>query len=223
MTEGLTAGSLLELWERAGTLGPVDRALALAGAAGADPVALLDRPLGETHLVLLDLCESLLGPELAATATCPACAERVEFALDTGSLRSLAPVPEAGADEAYAAARPPTPTDLLATIDAPDPVVALAGRCVNDVDLAVAEAVMTAADPLAEVLVELTCPECGAEFEADVDVGAFVWAEVDAVTRRLLHEVDLLARAYGWTEPDVLALSQARRAAYLRLVLEGAP
>jgi hypothetical protein len=38
-----------------------------------------------------------------------------------------------------------------------------------------------------------------------------------------LHEVDLLARAYGWTEPEVLALSEARRAAYLRLVVEGAP
>ena len=47
---------------------------------------------------------------------------------------------------------------------------------------------------------------------------AFVWAEVDAAAQRLLHEVDVLARAYGWTEPEVLALSEARRAAYLRLV-----
>ena len=38
----------------------------------------------------------------------------------------------------------------------------------------------------------------------------------DARARRLLREVDVLARAYGWTEPEVLALDDARRAAYLR-------
>jgi hypothetical protein len=30
-------------------------------------------------------------------------------------------------------------------------------------------------------------------------------------------EVDALARAYGWREADILALSPARRAAYLEL------
>lgn len=225
MTPRLAPGSLLEVWERAGTLGPVDRALALAGAAGADPLALLDLPLGETHRALLDLRESLLGPDLAATATCPSCAERVEFTLDTGSLRALASGAETALFE-YDGARPPTPTDLLAVVDSPDPGAALAQRCFREgsaADGAAAEAVLTAADPLAEVLVELLCPRCGAGFVADVDLGAFVWAELDAAAQRLLHEVDLLARAYGWTEPEVLALSEARRAAYLRLVVEGAP
>jgi hypothetical protein len=46
---------------------------------------------------------------------------------------------------------------------------------------------------------------------------------VDARARRLLHEVDVLARTYGWTEDEVLALSEQRRASYLRIVLDGAP
>jgi hypothetical protein len=33
--------------------------------------------------------------------------------------------------------------------------------------------------------------------------------------------VHTLAAAYGWTEPEVLALSEPRRAAYLRLVGDG--
>ena len=37
----------------------------------------------------------------------------------------------------------------------------------------------------------------------------------------LLRDVDTLARAYGWTEEQVLALGDARRGAYLELV-EGA-
>ncbi len=82
---------------------------------------------------------------------------------------------------------------------------------------------MADADPLGEVLAGLTCPDCGAAFEAELDVAAFVWAEVDASARRLLHEIDVLARAYGWTESEVLALTERRRSSYLRIVLDGAP
>jgi len=76
------------------------------------------------------------------------------------------------------------------------------------------------ADPLAEVLVDVVCPACDTEFVADLDVGAFVWAEVHGRAQRLLHEVDVLARAYGWTETEVLALGDRRREAYLTLAGE---
>jgi hypothetical protein len=85
------------------------------------------------------------------------------------------------------------------------------------------EAAMAQADPLAEVVVTLECPACAGAFDADLDLGSYVWAELDARARRLLLDVDILARAYGWTEPEVLALGEPRRAAYLRLVLDGAP
>ena len=183
----LAAGRLLDLWERAWILGPVDRALELAEATGADPAALLGSPLGETHRAVLDLRESLLGSDLAALASCPTCTERVEFALNTTRLRAL--VGEPGTD----AGRPPTPTDLLAVVGSPNPGAALVSRRVVGDNLAGAEELMTAADPLAEVLVGLTCPQCGTGFEADVDVGAFVWAEVDVAARRLLHEVHVEA------------------------------
>ncbi len=71
------------------------------------------------------------------------------------------------------------------------------------------------------MLVTLACPGCGAGFVADLDVAAFIWAEFDLAAKRVLGDVDALARAYGWTEPDVLALGDTRRAAYLRLVRAG--
>ena len=40
----------------------------------------------------------------------------------------------------------------------------------------------------------------------------------EARARALLAAVHTLARAYGWSEPDVLALSEQRRAAYLEMV-----
>lgn len=244
-TSRLGPADLLALWERAGGLRPVPRALALAEAAGADPALLDDLPLGETHRAVLTFRSHVLGPDATATANCPRCDTRVEFGLDVPALLDLdrhAPAGPATArvDGYVVTWRPPTPGDLAACLTEPDPVGALRDRCLlavrpapdgdgRDADrlppevLDEVESAMAEADPLAEVLVALTCPTCHAGFDCDVDIAAFVWAELDARARLLLHEVDLLARVYGWTEPDVLALSDARRGAYLRIVLGDEP
>ena len=77
---------------------------------------------------------------------------------------------------------------------------------------------MSARDPQAEVLLDLTCPACGSRWQALFDIAAFFWTELAAEAKRLLREVDALARAYGWREADILALSPQRRQAYLELV-----
>jgi len=41
--------------------------------------------------------------------------------------------------------------------------------------------------------------------------------EIRAEAARLMHEVDLLARTYGWRESDILDLSAARRRAYVEM------
>lgn len=73
-------------------------------------------------------------------------------------------------------------------------------------------------DPQAELTFALDCPACGHAWSSPFDVGTFFWSELAAEARRLLAEVHILARAYGWREPDVLALSPMRRRAYLELV-----
>jgi hypothetical protein len=50
------------------------------------------------------------------------------------------------------------------------------------------------------------------------DAGSFFWSELGAWARRLLHEIHSLARAYGWSESEILTLSPARRQAYLELI-----
>jgi hypothetical protein len=69
----------------------------------------------------------------------------------------------------------------------------------------------------AEVGCVIDCPACGTHQVLDLDIGRFLWREVSVAARRMLAEVHLLASAYGWAERDVLALSPARRAAYLEL------
>ena len=62
------------------------------------------------------------------------------------------------------------------------------------------------------------CPECDREWKESLDLTSFVWAEVESRARRLLVEVHPLASAYGWSEAETFALSEARRAIYLEMV-----
>ncbi|MCX4969411.1 hypothetical protein OHA98_32585 [Streptomyces sp. NBC_00654] len=73
------------------------------------------------------------------------------------------------------------------------------------------------ADPTAEVTLNVVCPECGASTVAELDISFYLWTELDNWARDLLLDVHLLATAYGWSEPEILALSPLRRRYYLEL------
>jgi hypothetical protein len=240
----LSAAATIDLWEAAEQLPPLERALALASAApstpGADELAKL--PLGRRDARLLELHGAVAGPLLEATAPCPACGEEVEFSVDVDTLldegnAAMPPAP-IEADGYLVEWRPLDSDDVAAAAAGADAAAAeatLLSRCVTaahgadgDVEAtavppSVREALskaLAAADPLAEVLVDIGCVACGATFVADLDVGTLVWDEIRRRAERLLYEVDILARAYGWTEREVLELSEGRRAAYLALALE---
>ena len=74
-------------------------------------------------------------------------------------------------------------------------------------------------DPQAEMLLDLACPACGHAWQDVFEIVTFLWTEIRARARRLLQEVDVLARAYGWSEGDILAMSEARRGLYVQMAL----
>ena len=80
----------------------------------------------------------------------------------------------------------------------------------------IAEAV-EAADPRADLTLNVACPECGEATRAELDIASYLWTELDAWARDVLLDVHLLATAYGWSEPEILALSPTRRRYYLEL------
>src|SRR5215211_2536862 len=231
----LSAAATLDLWEAAERLDRVERAVALAAFVepkrARDDVARL--PLGRRDARLLELHAALAGSSLEATAPCPECREQAELEVDVGPLleraravREPAPVESDGLVVTW---RPPDSLDVAAAAVPADAAAAervLLERCVG-VDVlsgTVRERVVEAmaeADPLAEVLFDVACPACGASFVVDVDVAALVWASVESRARRLLREVDVLARAYGWSEREVVALGERRRNAYVALAAEG--
>jgi hypothetical protein len=75
------------------------------------------------------------------------------------------------------------------------------------------------ADPDADISLDLSCPACEHRWQIAFDIVTFFWAEINSLAKRLLREVHTLARAYGWREADILAMSAARRQAYLEMVL----
>jgi hypothetical protein len=93
----------------------------------------------------------------------------------------------------------------LASADLPDAVVDAVSRR------------MELLDPVALVSFALECPECSVRWNAPLDIDQLLWVKVQATAERLLLDVDTLARAYGWTEREVLTLNPTRRAAYLQL------
>jgi hypothetical protein len=74
-------------------------------------------------------------------------------------------------------------------------------------------------DPCAETLVGLVCPACAHTWLGIFEIMTFLWTAIRARARRLLQEVDVLARVYGWGEADILAMSETRRGWYLQMVL----
>jgi hypothetical protein len=226
----LSSAGVLELWERGVTLHPIDRGLLALGLA--DPAAAAaspDWPLGRRNQALLDLHASWFGPALHGWTSCPACGEKVEFELDARELASVAGGSPAEdtvtiGDQAF---RLPTTRDLARVVAAGDAASALLERCrIGGQDAAewtgeLMDAIgerLAAADPLADTRLALDCPSCQHAWEAGFDVGRFLWAEVEALAKRVLWDVHALASAYGWSEPVTLALSPARRAMYLQLV-----
>jgi uncharacterized protein (UPF0212 family) len=237
----LSAAELLGAWEAGEDQHPLDRALTLLGAA--DPAAsrgeLARLPLGERDARLLRLRARTVGRPLAGYTECPACGERLEFTLGAEELlpaEEPGPGPwDAAAGEVALRFRLPDSRDLAAAAGCRSVAEArrlLATRCVLEaragdrpVDpAALAEdAVEALAARMAEVAPDtertlaLACPACGTAWEAALDVPAFFWAEVAVRARRLMHEVDALARAYHWSEPEILAMSPRRRRAYLEM------
>lgn len=97
------------------------------------------------------------------------------------------------------------------------------GRAISADDLTAGEIDLlsrrlAAADPRAEVLLDLACPACGHAWQAPLDAAECLWSEIDGAARRLLHEVHALARAYHWRETDILAMSARRRRRYLEIL-----
>jgi hypothetical protein len=234
---------LLAAWERGLIQTPAQRALTLLGASfdGPPSDSLATLTIGERDMRLLRFHEQVFGSRLNAIAHCPACDQTLELNFNIADIyveQTAQPPPKLTIEKQdyVVAFRLPQALDLTA-LDQDAPILEnrrrLLERCMlsarrGSKDISVDElpdefvaevsAQMAKADPQAEILMAARCPDCAHQWRAPLDIGAFVWAELNAWATRVLREVHLLAEAYGWRESDILALSPTRRRLYLEML-----
>jgi hypothetical protein len=233
----VSAAELLEAWERGRRRSSLDQGNLLIRLAWPD-LALAEleaMPLGQREALLLDLRRRLFGPKLDGLTACPACQTAVEFSLEVPpseageSLPAEAALVPVNVGEYALAVRPPSAADLRRAAAEGRPLwefgasrVERAGQAVNADELplevvAEVEAALRAADPLALIEVELTCPACGRRWVALLDTAAYLFQELESWAHETLWTVHQLATAYSWSEAEILSLSPWRRQYYLEL------
>ncbi|MDQ0464410.1 hypothetical protein QO010_002191 [Caulobacter ginsengisoli] len=183
------------------------------------------------ELLLLAFRRGLFGDLVRSDFFCPqdGCGERVEIEFSLADfVAGVTPGRPRGVSDdpdrpgwrrlGEAAFRPPAVrdqvmaqagggADLLARrcIEPPNPPARLKLRCVS---------AMEAIAPEVSQTLEGVCPGCGAPVRAVFHVPAFVVAEVQRAFGRITEEVDLIARAYHWSEAEILSLPRRRRQDY---------
>lgn len=241
----LSPEQILRLWERGKRQHPAERALSVLSLAspGVPAGDLADLSIGERDARLLSVREETFGDRLDAYVECPQCGQSLEIRLSTKRLREPEGDPPNGGsrefeiDNQYVSVRLPNSHDLLRAAGKNDVRAAredLLSGCVlkverngdevalKDLDESVLveiERRIAAVDPRMETLLELQCPDCRHQWTTLFDIAAFLWSEIRACAQRLMQEVHVLARAYGWSEREILGLSAARRNGYLERVM----
>ena len=192
--------------------------------------------------LLLAIRQATIGDRLDTVYSCPSCSEILELEVSCSTLLSACkPVSEpwevtiagyrlrlrpldsvdaaaAAASNTVAAAAQVLLERAVLNADHGGNVAAadLPASVVDGVSESLAEH-----DPAAEFLLACVCPACGHSWAELLDVAPFISAELTAGGRRVLSDIDVIARAYGWSEGEILSLGEARRRTYVELARAG--
>jgi hypothetical protein len=235
---------ILWLWEVGQEQDSLDRVITILAAAFPEISQDEHRnlSLGQRDKKVLQVRQALFGSNLQCFSVCPQCQEHLEYQLNTTNLctyddsQPANETYEVELEECRVHFRLLNSRDLAVLRGCTDLQRArtlLLKRCLLSIERggetiptdSLAETVaakvaeqIKAHDSQAEVLLDLTCPSCEHRWQELFDIISYFWTELSAQAKRLLHEVDALARAYGWREADILAMSSFRRKMYLELV-----
>lgn len=239
----LSAADLLSVWERGMGQPVVRQGLLLLAASFPEtpPEDLAQLSLGQRNSRLLSLREQVFGPKLISVSACPSCNHELQLTFTAAEVRTRVgevtnEILTIAADDYEVRFRLPDSNDLLAISGHQDIATGrslLLTRCllaarrhgvdqqVEQLPQNIVDAVMkrmAQADPQADVQLKLDCPECGQTWSVAFDIVSYFWSEIHSWAQRTLHDVHLLASAYGWRESDILTISPQRRQCYLDMI-----
>jgi hypothetical protein len=240
----LSANGILQVWEQGYDQHLVNRALTLLAATCQEMTwnELAELSVGQRDALLLTLREQTFGNMLNVFTECPQCHDHIEFTTNVADIRvvnhsdTVQKENELSVENFDIRFRLLNSLDLGAVVKCNDLTAArnfLVHRCVlqassegkelssgelpENIIEKLAER-LAECDPQSEVLLNIVCPSCSHNWHIIFDIVFFFWKEISMQAKRLLHEVHILASAYGWQESDILSLSAARRQFYLEMV-----
>lgn len=222
--------AMLRLGDDARRRSPAEWAVqaVLAAWPGLARAAVEAWPLGQLDNALVALREAHFGSDWISEPVCTACGAVFELSFDPAAMGFGIPaswqpgaLPTCAAEFASGPVqlRPLIVHDLIAIerLRGEDDAAAYlaAAMGVDAADLPAALEKAAQLDPLANIWLATHCPECAGEQALLFDPARFLAEEMARQSDRLLGEVAQIARAYHWSEADILALPTARRRFYL--------
>ena len=201
---------------------------------------LMQLTTGDRERLVLAVCARLLGPEADLVVPCPACRDLCEVPVHFADIIALRPSTlddhctlEASDGTWTARICPPTGHDLeTVSTGGAGAERQLLANCLSELcdpagqkvarenlpqecEAQLAEA-LAALDPLAECRIGIDCPHCAARFDTLLD-GFTLLRTAIGDSNSLYGDIYRMARAYHWSEADILALPLRQRRHYLAI------
>lgn len=232
MYRPLTENRLLEVWEQCYGCSHFQRATRLLHFAspGLSGQQLGDLAVGERDQILISSCVNIFGQVIEAKTRCSECGVDLETQIDLTSFLSPEYKAKNSAEISIGAkvvTLEPIRIKDLSDMHLLGPSQWLATKILvveegqQQPTLEQQELVnesLADLDPKADLCVEMTCSECGSIWLDAFDITCHFWIKLDALCKKLLVSIHVLANAYGWTEQDIMRLSPWRREVYLDMV-----
>ena len=239
----LTNTSLLELWEYGHAATPFEygNLLLMLDDARNDEDDILDLTLGERDRYLLDLRKRLFGSKINAESHCKECSEKQDMSFTIQDIMvknyhvkneydmlteelsiKLRPVKLRDLSLVSSKQKHETAEDMLlelCILSAKKNGNKIPVTSMSQQEKANIVSEMSEIDPQSEIIINSKCPSCGVVCNFVFDICAYLRTEIDAYVRQLLLDVHYLSASYGWSESDVLAMSDHRRRMYINMII----